>query len=110
MGIPAKDVTAAELEAVILAEIDRLVDGGLTEDELAGVKQRTRANFVRGLSSNRGLAGQLAMTQAMTGDWRNIFREVAQIEAVTREDISRVAAEIFQDRNRTVAMSERSES
>jgi predicted Zn-dependent peptidase len=110
MGIPAKDVTAAELEAVILTEIDRLVDEGVTEDELAGVKQRTRANFVRGLSSNRGLAGQLAMTQAMTGDWRNIFREVAQIEAVTREDISRVAAEIFQERNRTVAMSERSES
>ncbi len=107
MGIPAKDVTATELEAIVLAEVQRLVDEGVTEEELAGVKRRARANFVRGLQGNRGLAGQLAMTQAMTGDWRNIFREVAQMEAVTLEDIRRVAAEIFQERNRTVAMSEK---
>lgn len=110
MGIPAKDVTAAELEQIVLAEVQRLVDEGVTEQELAGVKQRTRADFLRGLTSNRGLAGQLAMTQAMTGDWRNLFREVEQVEAVTREDISRVAAEIFQERNRTVAMSEKKDA
>jgi predicted Zn-dependent peptidase len=107
MGIPAKDVTAAELEEIVLAEIQRLVDDGVTAEELAGVKQRARANFVRGLTGNRNLAGQLAMTQAMTGDWRNIFREVERIEAVTVEDVARVAAEIFQERNRTVAMSEK---
>lgn len=110
MGIPAKDVTASELEEIVLAEIQKLVDEGVTEQELEGVKQRTRANFLRGLTSNRGLAGQLAMTQSMTSDWRNIFRQVEHIEAVTREDISRVAAEIFQERNRTVAMSEKIES
>jgi predicted Zn-dependent peptidase len=107
MGIPAKDITASELEAIVLAEIQKLVDEGVTEQELEGVKQRSRANFLRGLNSNRGLAGQLAMTQAMTGDWRNLFRQVEQIEAVTREDIQRVAAEIFQERNRTVAMTEK---
>jgi len=47
------------------------------------------------------------MTQAMTGDWRNLFRQVEQIEAVTVKDIQRVAAEIFQERNRTVAMTEK---
>ncbi len=109
LGIPAKDVTAAELETLVLAEIQNLVDNGITAEELAGVKRRARADFLRGLTGNRGLSGQLAMTQAMTGDWRNIFREVERIEAVTREDISRVAAEIFQERNRTVAMSEKLE-
>jgi predicted Zn-dependent peptidase len=110
MGIPAKDVTAAELEEIVLAEIRKLVDEGVTEQELDGVKQRTRANFLRGLTSNRGLAGQLAMTQSMTGDWRKIFRQVDRIEAVTIEDVSRVAAQIFQESNRTVAMSEKLES
>jgi len=110
MGIPAKDVTATELESVVLAEIQRLVDEGATDEELAGVKQRARANFLRGLDSNSGLSGQLAMTQAQTGDWHNLFREVARLEAVTVEDIQRVAAEIFTEKNRTVAMSEKLES
>jgi len=110
MGIPAKDVTAAELEDIVLAEVQRLVDGGVTEQELAGVKRRARADFLRGLEGNNGLAGQLAMTNAMTGDWRNLFSEVERMEAVTVEDIQRVAAEIFERRNRTVAMSENLES
>jgi len=110
LGVPAKDVTATELEQIILVEIDRLVNEGATAEELEGVKQRARANFLRGLEGNNGMAGQLAMTQAMTGDWRNIFREVEQMEAVTMEDIQRVAAEIFTENNRTVAMSENKDS
>ncbi|MBD3222063.1 insulinase family protein [bacterium] len=110
IGIPAKDVTATELEEIVLDEIDRLVTEGPTAEELEGVKRRAKANFVRGLQGNRGLSSQLAMTQAMTGDWRNLFREVADMEAVTLEDIRRVASEIFTEQNRTVAMSEKLES
>ncbi|MEZ4387375.1 MAG: pitrilysin family protein [Candidatus Krumholzibacteriia bacterium] len=110
LGIPAKDVTAAELEDVVLDEIDRLVEGGATAEELAGVKRRAKANFVRGLEGNDGLASQLAMTQAMTGDWRNVFREVDKMDAVTLEDIQRVAKTIFTETNRTVAMSEKQAS
>jgi len=106
LGIPAKDVTASELEAIVLAEVQRLVDEGATEEELAGVKRRARADFLRGLEGNDGLAGQLAMTQAMTGDWRELFREVERLEAVTLADVQRVAAQIFVETNRTVAMSE----
>ena len=110
LGVPAKDVTATELEQIAQAEIDRLVADGVTAEELAGVKQRSRANFLRGLEGNNGMAGQLAMTQAMTGDWRNIFTEVERMEAVTLEDIQRVAGEIFTENNRSVAMSEKQES
>jgi len=110
LGVPAKDVTAAELETIALAEIQRLVDEGATADELAGVKRRARADFLRGLEGNNGLASQLAMTQAMSGDWRDLFTEVARLEAVTLEDIQRVAAQIFTEQNRTVALSENVES
>jgi predicted Zn-dependent peptidase len=110
MGIPAKDVTAAELEDIVLGEIQRLVDEGVTEEELEGVKRRARANFLRGMQGNNGLAGQLAMTHAMTGDWRNLFTEVERLEAVTVEDIQRVAADIFERNNRTVVLSENQQS
>jgi predicted Zn-dependent peptidase len=105
-GIPVKGVGAAELETTIRAEVARLVTDGVTGEELAGVKQRARANFLRGLDSNGGLAGQLASYQMDTGDWRRLFSEVQRLEAVTPEDVKRVAAKIFQDQRLTVAMIE----
>jgi predicted Zn-dependent peptidase len=109
-GIPVKGVGATQLETSIRAEVARLVEGGVTAEELAGVKQRARANFLRGLDTNGDLAGQLASYQMDTGDWRNLFREVKRLEAVTADDVKRVAAEIFQDQRLTVAMIENEQS
>ncbi|MBM4130310.1 insulinase family protein [bacterium] len=85
-GIPVKDKTAADMEAAIDAEIARVVSEGITEAELAAVKQRARAEFVRGLQGNGGMA--------------------ERIEAVTLEDVKRVAAGVFKPSNRTVAVIE----
>lgn len=102
-GVPAKDVGPEQVEAALLAQIDKLVEDGVTEDELAGVKRRARADFVRGLRSNQGLARELTYYQAQTGDWRNLFRQVERIDAVTIDDLRRVAASLFRPANRTVA-------
>jgi len=101
-AIPAKDVTAAELEAAVLEEVDRLRAEGATAAELASVKRRTRAQFIRGLRGNFGMAQQLSYFQAMTGDWRNTFRQAEKIDAVTLADIRRVADETLVANNRTV--------
>ncbi|MDO9694021.1 MAG: pitrilysin family protein [Candidatus Latescibacteria bacterium] len=103
LGMPAKDVTAEQLEAAVLEEIQKLVDGGVTEQELAGVKRRARANFVRSLEGNMGLAAQLSEYQGKQGDWRLMFEQLAAIDAVTVEDVQRVAGEVFVPNNRTVA-------
>ncbi len=103
LGVPAKDVTALEIEEIIFAEIELMKSEGVTEEELAGVKQRTKANFIRSLRGNHGLAQQLCYFQFKTGDWRNTFRQVDLIEAVTVEDVQRVANEVLTEKNRTVA-------
>ncbi len=102
-AMPSKDVTAAELEELVLAEVERLKTEGVTADELAGVKQRAQANFVRSLRGNRGLARQMCYYQALTGDWRRAFHQAEAIEAITQDDILRVANEIFAPNNLTVA-------
>jgi predicted Zn-dependent peptidase len=104
LAIPAKDKTALDMQEAVFAEIDRIVADGITPEELAAVKQRARANFIRGLEGNAGMASQLAWYQTYTGDWSNLFREVEQIEGVTIDDVKRVAAEIFTSQNRTVAI------
>ena len=103
-AFPAKGHTAEEMEEAIDAEIERIKTELVSEEELKGVKTRAKANFIRGLRSNSGMASQLTFYQGITGDWRNLFRVVDQINAVTAEDIQRVANAYFQKKNRTVGM------
>src|SRR5215469_16820844 len=91
-----------EVADAIHAEIDRLKKEDITDDELKMIKTRTKANLIRGLADNHGLAMQLATYQTRYGDWRELFRSVDRIDKVTKADIRRVANAIFVDTNRTV--------
>jgi len=66
------------------------------------VKTRAKANLIRRLGDNEGLAFELGRYQARFGDWRELFRSIEKIDKVTRADIRRVASEIFTAKNRTV--------
>ncbi len=50
------------------------------------------------------------MYQTIYGDWRELFRDVDQIEKVTPAEIRRVAASTFVPTNRTVAYIESSKT
>ena len=75
----------------------------VTDEELARFKTRAKADLIRSLDSNSGLAEQLVTYQTLTGDWRDIFTYIERTDAVTKADIRRVAAEVFKPGNRTVA-------
>ncbi|UCF78102.1 MAG: insulinase family protein [Candidatus Eiseniibacteriota bacterium] len=102
-ALPNKDKTTAENEAVILEEIERLKTEPVSEDELNGVKTRKKAEFINSLDSNMGLAINLANFENLTGSWRNMFRQLEQIESVAAEDIQRVAKKCFVKKNCTIA-------
>ena len=67
-------------------------------------KTRARADLLRGLGDNQGLAEQLAIYQQRYGDWRELFNQLQKIDAVTKADVRRVANKIFVENNRTYAM------
>ena len=46
----------------------------------------------------------LGMYQSWYGDWKEFFRDIDRIEAVTKEDIMRVAKKTLTPSNRTVGM------
>jgi predicted Zn-dependent peptidase len=48
------------------------------------------------------MARLFAEYEAKTGDWRNLFNQLQAIEAVTAEDVQRVAQATFTPENRTV--------
>lgn len=100
----------AEVEKALEAETGRLCNEPVSGGELEGVKRRARANLLRQLDDNAGLAMQLADWQGLTGDWRNLFRQLDKINAVTPADIQRVARATFTENNRTIGAIEPAKS
>ncbi|HYF52431.1 MAG TPA: pitrilysin family protein [Planctomycetota bacterium] len=100
---PVEGSTTEELEAAILSEIEKLKTEVPTSEELKRVVTRYRADVLRGLRSNIGMAQQLADYQALSGDWRELFREIREIAAVTPEQVTAVAKKYLTRQNRTVA-------
>ena len=105
-AVPTPGHTPDEMQKAIRAEIDKLRTRDVTDDELAMFKTRARADLLRGLANNTGLASQLAVFQARFGDWREIFRQLDRYDKVTKADIKRVAARTFVEENRTVGVIE----
>ncbi len=70
--------------------------------ELQRVKTQARAGLLRSLDSNMGMAQQLLEYEVKTGSWRNLFKQLDQIAAVTTADIQRVAKGTFTAENRTI--------
>jgi predicted Zn-dependent peptidase len=103
-AVPAKDVTNEQVQAAIREEIEVLKSEPVTDEELERFKTRAKADLVRSLRSNQGLANQLAEHHLLFGDWRALFRTIDAIEKVTKEDVQRVARETFVPTNRTVGM------
>jgi predicted Zn-dependent peptidase len=102
-AVPLPGHTDDEMEAAIHKELERLKTEDVSDAELERFKTRAKADKLRGLADNMGLAEQLADYQTKFGDWRELFREVAKIDAVTKADIKRVANKTFVASNRTTA-------
>jgi predicted Zn-dependent peptidase len=101
---PLAPHTTAEVEAAIYDELERLKREPVSSKELEKVINNLDADMVRTLRSNSGLASQLALYQAVAGDWRYILKSRDKVAAVTAADIQRVAAQYFTKSNRTVGM------
>src|SRR5438132_10587627 len=91
-----------EMAEAIHSEIERLKNEDISDEELKMIRTRAKANLLRGLSSNEGLASELALYQARYDDWRELFHQVDNLERVSKADIRRVANQIFVPTNRTV--------
>jgi predicted Zn-dependent peptidase len=96
-GRPINDVGAA-----LRAEIERLKTQPVSAEELDRVKTNARAGLVRSLDSNMGMAQLLLEYDVKTGSWRNLFKQIDAIAAITPADIQRVAKATFTPENRTI--------
>jgi zinc protease len=92
----------SELEQELWAALDRLQRDGVTPAELARAQKLLRSQTVRSLAHNffRGLL--VGLFHLKTGDAQLANRILSSLEAVTADDILRVARTYLRADNRTV--------
>ncbi len=105
-AFPLPGHNTTEMADAIHSEIERLKTEDIGDEELKMIKTRAKANLLRGLGSNEGLASELALYQTRYGDWRELFKSVDRIDKVSKADIRRVANSTFVAANRTVGIIE----
>jgi zinc protease len=91
----------AEFEAALDAEIERLRQEPVSEDELARVRKQVQAQFAYSLERVSSQAQWLGLME-MLGDWRRLDTFVDNLSTVTDEDVQRVAEKYLRPTNRTV--------
>ncbi|PTL81857.1 peptidase M16 [Vitiosangium sp. GDMCC 1.1324] len=99
---PGGDLGKAE--KVLDEELARVVSAGVTDAELRKAKNIVVADFWRHLETNSGRAQALGTYEVFHGDWQKLFGAPDRYEAVTREQVQKVAAKVFARNNRTVGV------
>jgi predicted Zn-dependent peptidase len=102
-GVAKPGKTPEEVEQALYRELERMQKELVDERELQKVKNQYAANNFRGLQSNFGLMVQLLLRDANRG-WETINTDPARHQAVTAEDLRRVANAYFKPENRTIAI------
>jgi predicted Zn-dependent peptidase len=103
-AVAAANVAPARLEQAALAEIDRLVKDGVSEEELQKVKNQKLVSIYREQETINGKAQQLGYYEVMFGGYQKMFDAPARYQALTTADIQRVAAKYLKKSQRTVGV------
>ena len=89
---PAKAQEAVE---AVMAELRRITDEAVPASELTKVQEFTKGRLVLGLESTNSLASWLCQQLLLTGRIKSVEEVVGLIDAVTVEDIQRVARRVI---------------
>ncbi|TDE18298.1 M16 family metallopeptidase [Dyadobacter psychrotolerans] len=100
-AVAGNGISAPDLEKAIIAQIDNIVKSGVTENELQKVKNQKLMEFYHSLETINGKANSLGTYDVFFGDYKKMFDAPQAYQKVTTEDIKRVAAKYFTERNRT---------
>jgi predicted Zn-dependent peptidase len=102
-GEARENSTPEEVELGIYSVLDTLKDELVPTEELQKVKNQFAAGEYRKLASNSAILHQLIMYDGL-GNWEEINEAGEKIQAVTAEDVQRVAKKYFKRSNSAVGI------
>lgn len=101
-GVSPENVS--EATTVIKAELMKLVDEKVGEEELTKARDYTIGTFRLGLETSMALAQRAGEQLLMVGEIEPIDDVVAKLAAVTADDVQRVAKRIFRNDNMSMSL------
>ncbi|HEX9475237.1 MAG TPA: pitrilysin family protein [Candidatus Dormibacteraeota bacterium] len=93
LGVEPKNAVGAV--SAVIAEMQTLCDHALADDELDRAKEFTKGRLRLELESTNGVSFWLAYQQLLMGSIKTIDEEVALVDAITADDVRRVANEVL---------------
>jgi predicted Zn-dependent peptidase len=84
-----------EVVDITIAEMRDVADNGVTADELELAKQQTRASVLMSLEDSASRAASLAQSEMLHGRQITLEESLANVDAVTLEDVRTIAREFF---------------
>jgi zinc protease len=101
-GIANMGVDYKDLEKTMNAEVERIVNEGISDEELAKVKNQMESEFINQNQRLMGVTENLANYHVYFGNANLINEELARYMKVTKADIARVAKQYLKASNRLV--------
>ena len=102
-GAPAQGKSVADVEAALRAEIARIQNDGVSEDELRRVKVQAVAGQVYKRDSLMGQAMEIGMDEMVGLSWKLDAEMLERIRAVSAAEVQAVAKKYFRAETLTVA-------
>jgi len=93
-----------ETLAVIDAELDRLVEEGLSDAEIAAARGHLVGSLAMSLETSASRMRRLGRAELIEGEIPSLEELVARLDAVTADDVARVVARAFAGAPRTLAV------
>lgn len=100
--LPASGHSIDENEKAIYDIVERVKSAQVDQQSIDRVKTKLRADLIRKLTGNMGLAVELCDYYSAYGDWRRLFTELEDFQKVTATDVQRVARQYLVPEHRTV--------
>jgi zinc protease len=97
-------VKTEDVEAAIYDEIARLQKEPIADWELQKAKSGARRNYINGLQSSLARANSIGQYAVYYGEPNLINTRIDKVNAVTKEDVQRVANKYLVQTNRTVVI------
>jgi predicted Zn-dependent peptidase len=93
-----------ETLSVIAAELDRLVDAGLTQADIDAAKGHLVGSLAMSLETSASRMRRLGRAELVEGEIPSLDEVIARVQAVTADDVARVIDRVFADVPRALAV------
>ena len=109
-ALPNSGKTTDELLGTIEEEIEKLKKEPVSADELDSAKTRMKVTVMRQMQNDLFFMLGLLQSEVLQGSWRKAFDTMAEIDAVTPEDIQNLAKQYLVRSNRSIARIEKKQT